>query len=287
MGLWNTKDEIDFFIKSLNGFASVEDLFYRVNSRYYAYAPKGIDIKSATIQARNTLIGKYTEKWAKDLFEPIAKKTGLYALNGVVCNGLGLSKQSSADLALCTTNENIQKAGNIKLLFEIKMSIVSNYEYTSNKNIEYLGDYKTHKGNPSFLRSDSMLKAIGKAINIRVSGTEGIKIPIIILGNSPITKSYTHKADALKNSGVIQGFWSVNPKPTDSDYIERSEKSGFQTIKDFDMLERVTKEILALDLNFFSSMTTKSELGKLIRIASQEKTDEEKADKFLKLLREQ
>jgi hypothetical protein len=285
MHLWTNQDEIDFFRKSLDGFSSVEDLFYRLNSKYYAYIPKGIKGKGATIQSRNSLIGKFTEKWAKDLFEPIAKEVGLYALNGVVCYSLGLNKQSSADLAFCTTNEHIQKAENIRLLFEIKMSIVSNYEYVSNEEIKYIGNYKTHKGNPSLLRSDSMLKAIGKSINIRVSGNDGVKIPIIILGNSPITKNYAHKADILKNSGVIQGFWSINPNPTEDDFIKKTDKLGFQTIKDYNVLTEITKKLLSLNLNYFSSMITKNQLGRLIRIASQEKSEEEKAEKFLELLK--
>ena len=286
MNLWTNKDEIEFFKKSLNGFSSVEDLFYRLNSKYYAYIPKGVNAKNATIQSRNSLIGKFTEKWAKDLFEPIAKKVGLFAINGVVCNSLGLTKQSSADLAFCTTNENIQKTENIKLLFEIKMSIVSNYEYISKNKIKYIGDYKTHSGNPSLLRSDSMLKAIGKSINIRVSCNDGVKIPIIILGNTPITKNYAHKADVLKNSGVIQGFWSINPTPTETDFIKETDKLGFQTIKDYTALTKTTKKLLELDLNYFSSMITKTELGKLIKSASQENSDEKRAEKFLELLKD-
>jgi len=286
MNLWNSHNEIEFFQKSLNGFSSVEDLFYMVNSKYYAYIPKGIKVKNATIQSRNSLIGKYSEKWTKDLFEPIAKQIGLFALNGVVCNSLGLNKQSSADLAFCTTNENMQKTENIKLIFEIKMSIVSNYEYISKEEIKFIGDYKTHSGNPSLLRSDSMLKAIGKSINIRTSCSDGVKIPIIVLGNTPITKHYTHKADVLKNSGVIQGFWSINPNPTETDFIKESNKMGFQTIQDYVALTKITKELLELDLNYFSSMITRAELGKLIKIASQENSDEKKAEKFLELLKD-
>jgi len=286
MNLWTIQNEIDFFRKSLDGFSSKEDIFYKLDSKYYAYIPKGMNAKGATLQSRNSLIGRFTEKWAKDLFEPIAKKAGLFALNGVVCDSLGLSNKSRADLAFCTTNELTQKAENIKLLFEIKMSIVSNYEYVSKEEIKYIGDYKSHHGKPSLLRSDSMLKAIGKSINIRVSGSEGIKIPIIILGNSPITENYTHKADVLKNSGIIQGFWSINPKPTESDFIKKTDKLGFQTISDYSSLTRLTNELLDLKLNFFSSMISKPELGKFIRIANQEKSDEEKAEKFLKLLRD-
>lgn len=40
----------------------------------------------------------------------MARKFNLYAVNGVVCEELGLIKSSRADLAFCTTNENYQKS---------------------------------------------------------------------------------------------------------------------------------------------------------------------------------
>jgi len=73
------------------------------------------------------------------------------------------------------------------------MSVVWNWELVNIEQDEKLiciGDFKTHRGNPGLLRSDSMLKAIGKSINIRVSGDKASKIPFIILGNSLITDSY-------------------------------------------------------------------------------------------------
>jgi hypothetical protein len=217
----------------------------------------------------------------------MAKKFGLYAVNSVECEEIGLAKRSEADLAFCTTNSSKQKFSDIKLIFEIKMSIVSNYKYSpSDKNIEFIGDYKTHKGMPSLLRSDSVLKAIGKAINIRVSDNKSARIPIIILGNSPITNNYKHKVDFLKTSGVIQGFWSLNPIPTNSDYIEKTEKNGFQTIRNLVMLKSCIDKLLSNELNYFSSMISKSKLGEYIYISNQENSDEAKAEKFLDLIRE-
>jgi hypothetical protein len=195
MTLWNNDTEIQFFKEALKNFASPEQLFYNLQGGYFAYVPKGSDAEGQTLQSRNSLIGQFTEKWSKTLFEPIAKELGLYAVNSVVCDELGLSRQSSADLAFCTTNTIVQKPENIKLLFEIKMSVVSNYKFTHPNNVEYVGDYKQHKSNPSLLRSDSMLKAIGKSINIRVSGIASTKIPVVVLGNSPITDSYVKKVD--------------------------------------------------------------------------------------------
>ena len=284
MKLWDKEAEIQFFQEALRNFASPEQLFYNLKDGYFAYVPKGSNAEGQTLQSRNSLIGQFTEKWSKTLFEPIAKELGLHAVNSVVCDELGLPRQSSADLAFCTTNNTVQKPENIKLLFEIKMSIVSNYKFTHPNHIEYVGDYKQHKGNPALLRSDSMLKAIGKSINIRVSGIASTKIPIVVLGNSPITDSYIKKVDFLKISGVIQGFWSLNPKPTNSDYIKNTPKLGFQTILDKDQLFNNCKELVTNDMNYFSSMISKLKLGEIIRIASQETTDIAKAEKFLTLI---
>jgi len=256
-----------------------------LNTGYFAYIPKGTENEGHTLQSRNSLIGQFTEKWCKSILEPIAGKFGLYAINGVVCEEIGLSRQSSADLALCTSNKIIQRPENIKLIFEIKMSIVSNYKYTEPNRIEFISDYKHHKGNPSLLRSDSMLKAIGKSISIRVSGNSSCKIPIVTIGNSPISKNYVDKIDFLKSSGVIQGFWSLNPNPTNADYVKNTPKFGFQTILDKKQLYDNCKELVINDMNYFSSMISKLKLGEIIRIASQEATDIAKAEKFLTLIR--
>lgn len=285
MNLWNNETEIQFFSEALKNFASPEQLFYKLNSGYFAYVPKSVKGEGQTLQSRNSLIGQFTEKWTKDLFFPIARELGLYAVNSVVCEEIGLPKRSSADLAFCVTNSTNQRPENIKLIFEIKMSIVSNYEFISPNNFSFIGDYKSHKGNPALLRSDSMLKAIGKSINIRVSGKESTKIPIIILGNSPITESYVHKVDFLKNAGVIQGFWSLNPSPTNTDHVRQTPRKGFQTVDNIETLPTLTSQLLNQEMNYFSSMISKPRLGEIIYIANQENLDEAKAEKFLQLIR--
>lgn len=285
MGLWNNDTEIHFFREALKNFASPAQLFYKLQSGYFAYIPKGIDAEGRTLQSRNSLIGQFTEKWCKSFFEPIAQQLGLYAVNSVVCDDLGLTRQTSADLAFCTTNDTIQKADNIKLLFEIKMSVVSNYKYDEANGVQLIGDYKSHKGQPSLMRSDSMLKAIGKSINIRVSGIASTKIPVIVLGNSPITDSYLKKVDFLKTSGVIQGFLSLNPTPTTSSFSLSSPKSGFQTVTNEAQVFDYCKEFVTNDMNYFSSMLSKQKLGELITIAGKEANDIAKAEKFLTLIR--
>ena len=286
LNLWNIETEKKFFIEALKNFSSPEQLFYKFDEEYYAYIKKGQKNDGQTLQSRNSLIGQFTERWCKDLLTPIANELDLFAVNSVVCDEIGLTNRSDADVAFCTTNSKNQKAENIKLIFEVKMSIVSNYKYISNtKILQYIGDYKTHKGNPSILRSDSMLKAIGKSINIRVSGIASTKIPIIILGNSPITDSYKKKVDFLKTSGVIQGFLSLFPDPTDSNFISQTNEKGFQTISSFTQLNNILSEIVKSEINYFSSMISKPQLGKIITIANKENNDIKKAEKFLELLR--
>ena len=286
MALWNNDTEIQFFTEALKNFASPEQIFYKLKGGYFAYIPRGAGSEGQTLQARNSLIGQFTEKWCKTLFQPIATKLGLYAVNSVVCEELGLSSRTNPDLALCTTNENNQRPENIKLIFEVKMSVVSNYKYTqANNYIELVGDYKQHIGQPSLMRSDSMLKAIGKSINIRVSGISSTKIPIIILGNSPITDSYQKKVDFLKQSGVVQGFISLNPTPTKTDFIRESPQKGFQTIDDTNNLLKICSGLVRSDMNYFSSMLSKVKLGELIKIANREENEIAKAEKFLSLIR--
>ena len=282
MTFWNRDIETKFFAEAMKNFASPEQLFYKLSDGYFAYIPKGKSSKGQTLQSRNSLIGQYTERWCKKFFQPIAKDLGLFALNSVICPELGLTTQSDADLAFCTTTDTHQKAENIKLLFEIKMSIINNYQLIDNQ-VSYVGDYKEHKGSPSILRSDSMLKAIGKSINIRVSGAESTKIPIVILGNSPITETYSNKVDFLKRAGIIQSFISLYPNPT-NEFIKNTKNKGFQTFDDYQTLTNYITELVNSDMSFFSSMLPKKQLGQIIEVSSKEKTDISKAEKFLQLI---
>lgn len=284
MKLWDSYTEIQFFTEALKSFALPEQLFYKLKDDYFAYVPKGVNSEGQTLQSRNTLIGKFTERWSKTILAPIANKLGLYAVNDVVCSEIGLSQQSSGDLAFCTNNKIIQKPEEIKLLFEIKMSIVANYRLTLPNKVDCVGDYKQHKGNPALLRSDSMLKAIGKAINIRVLGINSTRIPIVILGNSPITHNYIKKVDFLKSSGVIQGFWSLNPNPTSTEFVKNTPNLGFQTMSNSKALFENCNKLIQDEMNYFSSMVSKIKLGKIISLANQENGNREKAERFLKLI---
>lgn len=287
--LWNQNQEIDFFIKSLE-FATPEQLFYVTkNKKHLAYWPKKYDGAKTTLQSRNSLIGSYTEKWVTDLFSEIAKAIGGYSVQGIISEEIGLTKQSPADVAICRTKDIIQKPQDILMIIEVKMSVVWNWEFVpATKNLTCIGDHKTHQGNPGLLRSDTMLKAIGKSINVRVSSFSASKIPIVIIGNTPITKSYYEKVDHLRRNGIIQGFWSINPKPLDNNgkNIKLTPHKGFYRFDDYEELRYNALAILKEEREFFSSMQTKKRLGKIIEIANKESTFEAKAQKFLELLRQ-
>ena len=284
--LWSKDNELNFF-KYCENFASPEKLFYVTDeNRYLAYWPKDYTGKKSTLQSRNSLIGNYTEKWTTDLINSLIKDEGLFAVQGVQCSEIGLNNRSLADVVISTKNKTNLKPDEIKLIFEVKMSLVWNWELNFNTNsIDEIGDYKTHYGNPSLLRSDSMLKAIGKCINIRVSNYQSAKIPLIVIGNAPIAKSYFSKVDHLKNAGVIQGFWSVNPKPLNNeDTLKSTPKGGFTCFDNTIALKNAIDELIDSDLNFFSSMKSKEEIGMMIEAANMKATYEEKGCEFLRLL---
>jgi len=289
--LWDQDQEKDFFTKSLE-FASAKQLFYTTkDKKLFAYWPKTYKGAKTTLQSRNALIGSYTEKWTTELFSEIAETIGGYSVQGAISEEIGLTKQSPADVAICKTKEIFQKPKDILMLAEVKMSVVWNWQFISKSKTAFdlvcVGDYKTHKGNPGLLRSDSMLKAIGKSINIRVSSFSASRIPIVIIGNTPITKSYYEKVDHLKKNGIIQGFWSVNPEPLDDDgeNLKNTPQKGFYRFDNYGDLEQKTLSLLKEDREFFSSMKSKKQLGTIIEIANKEASYEAKAQRFLELLR--
>ncbi|PQV41755.1 hypothetical protein B0H22_1233 [Methanohalophilus euhalobius] len=281
--LWYPETEKDFFEKSLE-LTTKEQLFYKTeDNRYLAYWPKKYSGKKSTLQSRNAFIGNYTEKMVVNLLQNFAKSNNLFVLQGVICEELGLTSRSPADVAFCKTNNTVQKAENIKLIIEVKMSVVWNWEYINGELI-LVGDYSSHQGTPGLLRSDSMLKAIGKAINIRVSGNASSDIPIVILGNTPIQKSYIKKVDHLKKAGIVQGFWSLNPKPKENETLEMTPKKGFIRMNAYEDFVSYLNELISHDFFFFSSMKSKKELGQIIEICNQEDDFEEKGHKFLELI---
>jgi hypothetical protein len=135
-----------------------------------------------------------------------------------------------------------------------------------------------------------MLKAIGKSVNIRISSPRASRIPIIVLGNTPITKSYYNKVDQLYKTGIIQGFWSENPRPLDcknsKENIKTTQKGGFFRFDSSKELQDKISLLYSQQATFFSSMKNIKELGRLIETANKQKTYEEKGELFIRLIGE-
>ena len=287
MRLWSKKQEKIFFDKSKN-FASHQQLFYRTDDgRYVAYWPKGYDGAKSTLQARNSLIGNYTEKWVSDLLKYILNDSGLHVVQQAQIPAIGITHKSPADIVIATSSRKVLRPEDVKLIFEVKMSLVWNWQYDEQTGqIREIGDYRTHQGRPSFTRSDSVLKAIGKCIDIRVSSFKSSKIPLVILGNAPLSNGFCKKADYLRQAGIIQGFWSVNPFPlTHGNTRKRSHHDGFIRFDNIEELNMTLNQLFKQELNFFSSMETPETLGQMIEIANKEETYEEKGLKFINLIK--
>ncbi len=287
MRLWSKNQEKLFFDKSKN-FATPEQLFYRTDDgRLVTYWPKGYSGVKSTLQARNSLIGNFTEKWVCDLLNYMLCDEDLYVIQQAQIPSIGITHKSPADIVIATADKKVLMADEVRLIFEVKMSLVWNWQYDDATGIvKEIGDYRTHQGRPSFTRSDSILKAIGKGIDIRVSNVRASKIPLIILGNAPLSNGFCKKADYLKTSGIIQGFWSLNPFPLNhGNTRKRSHKNGFVRMDNVDELNMSLNQLFKQDLNFFSGMENPEKLGQLIEIANRENTYENKGLKFLNLLK--
>jgi predicted house-cleaning noncanonical NTP pyrophosphatase (MazG superfamily) len=100
----------------------------------------------------------------------------------------------------------------------------------------------------------------------------------------------------LKMSGVLQGFYSVNPNPFDTTNqlsrgdiganIKSTDRLGFYRFDTYDELTDKIVQLLQEESEFFSSMKIREDLGKIIEIADRELSYEKKAQKFIELIRE-
>lgn len=287
MRLWSKNQEKLFFEQSKN-FASYPQLFYRTDDdRYLAYWPKGYAGLKTTLQARNSLVGKFTEKWVNDLLKNILRDKPLHVIQQAQIPSIGITHRSPADIVIADANKKVLMPDEVRMIFEVKMSLVWNWEYdVETSRIREIGDYRTHQGRPSFTRSDSILKAIGKCIDIRVSSYKASKIPLIVLGNAPLSNGFCKKADFLKNAGIIQGFWSLNPFPLNhGNTRKRSVRRGFLRMDNVDELNMTLNQLFKQDLNFFSGMESPEKIGHLVEIANRQDTYEKKGLKFINLLK--
>lgn len=257
--LWYQDTERDFIRKILNK-VSPDDFFYRTDDdRRFAFRPKnftGRIKKNDTVQSRNIHIGSYSEEWIAELLNPIADAVNCYSVRGVKCKELELTTFSPADVAICKTPDVVQVPQNILMIFEVKMSLNWNWEfkYTASKEspLVCIGDYKSHTGSPSILRSDSMLKALGKGAiikaAIRESSIADKRIPFLVIGNTPLATSYYTKVDKVRNDGTIHGVWSINPEPLDNEadakHIKASPGKAFYTFDSYEEFKAAALNML-------------------------------------------
>ena len=287
MRLWSRKQEKIFFEKSRN-FASYDQLFYKTNDdRFVAYWPKGYDGLKSTLQARNSLIGNYTEKWVSDLIKHLLEDKNLYVVQQAQIPAIGISRKSPADIAIATENKKVLMPDEVKLIFEVKMSLVWNWEYdVQTSHIREIGDYRTHQGRPSFTRSDSILKAIGKCIDIRVSNFKSSKIPLIVDahivdGIIEIVRVHPMIAGRIHIGYAAVGGDEQRPVAQIIQIVDIGNVLTGPDVQQFESLDKLFNQ----ELNFFSGMQNPKKLGQLIELANREKTYQEKGLKFINLLK--
>ena len=236
---------------------------------------------------RNLLFNHYCQKWLYDLFSEIVENDDLYVVFKAQSPSIGIYHRSPADMVIASKNQKILMPEDVKAIFDVNMSIVWNWQYDLNSDkITEIGDYMFHKGKPSFTNSNLVLKSIEKCIGIRLSNFKSSNIPLIVLGNAPLSNGFCKKADFLKSLGIIQGFWSLNPFPINKGITKKSSpKNAFIRIDNSDELNMRTDQLFKQDLNFFAGMENTKNLGRLIEMANQQTDYENKGLKFLNLLK--
>ena len=287
MRLWSKNQERIFFDYSKN-YASYDELFYKIaDDKYVTYMSKKYSSVKSNLHIRDILTKKYTEKWVCDLFEELLENTDLHVIQQARIPAIGISHKYPADIVIASENKKVLMPDEVKVIFDVEMSIVWNWQYDSATGvISEIGDYRTHQGKPSFTRSDSVLSAVGKCIDIRLSDFKSSKIPLIVLGNTPLSNGFCRKADFLKLAGIIQGFWSLNPFPLNHGNTKKhSSKNAFIRFDNSEELNMSLNQLFKHEINFFSGMENLEKIGQLIEIANKESTFENKGLKFLNLLK--
>ncbi len=283
--LWTYKEE-ENFIKTTDAIIytiiSCEKCNYRYRALFRKSRPTRCprcngSLRSNTPQNRNAPVANYTEKFVLKLINKALDILDEYknfeAKREVVCNELDLTSGSAADIAIVEkgNNDRIYKPNQIKLIFEVKMSLVWNWEPDKNGKPKIESDYDRHRGRGSIYRTDSILKAIGKGAILR-SHFEANKIPYVVIGNCPPPPNYISKIDGSVRAGIVQKFISVNPNPLQVDKSNSKERNpkkskggGFLRIDTQNELSLFIKSFLEKEQVFIGSMLEKEKLGEIIK----------------------
>jgi hypothetical protein len=242
---------------------------------------------------RNAVVADATERFALGLFSQGVNASAdlsgrFFVKRNVVCPQLELRGATSADMAILNRDiDGPVSPERIECIFEIKMSIIWNW--TENDKSQPIADYDAHAGRPSIYRTDSILKAIGKAAITRsCPGSE--RIPFIVVANTPPPPNYRDKVDGTVKAGLIQKWISLTPSPL---VVEprrlpgrRNPKQtpGFLRIDNVTELQQLLTTALTLEWQYVGVMVEAKKIGDIIRNLDLSRTPEEIGYEFLKQL---
>ncbi len=242
---------------------------------------------------RNALVADNTERFAVTLFDYVINHSPhlmgkFFVKRNVECRQLELSGRTKADIAIL--NQDIDTPvlpEMIECIFEVKMSLIWNWSETNRE--RPLADYDRHAGRPSIYRTDSILKAIGKAAVTRSClGSE--RIPFIVVGNTPPPVTYRDKVDGTVKAGLIQRWISLTPSPLvvepSKSPQNRNPKStlGFERIDSLVELEKLFIKILTVNWRYVGAMVEVKKIGEIIRALDLSQTCEKIGETFLRQL---
>lgn len=250
-----------------------------------------------TTNQRNTIVGAKTELFALSLLKHVTKalrrelEIDLFAKRKVICPELGFTGHSPADLAILTEDlEGRVPASTIACLFEVKMSFIWNWKKQDLS--KPFADYDGCSGRPSIFRTDSILKAIGKAAITR-GYPGGEKIPFFVVVNTPPpSKEYRESLGKTVDSGLIQRWISLTPNPLIVKPQVSPEKRnpkyspGFLRIDEVSELRSLLAELLDRKLHYVSAMVETEKIGLLIKSLDLNEAPENVGQEFLRRLPE-
>ncbi len=301
--MWNPEKE-KAFIRSTDAVVWATISCKRCDYRYEAFFKKtepkncpkcGGELASTTPQGRNSPVSVFTEKYASEIFGEALQKAGyddLEVKRDIVCKSLDLTSRSAADMAIVKKGitGRVYEPDQIKVVFEVKMSLIWNWELSDDGELKMVADYDKHHGRGSIYRTDSILKAIGKGAIFR-SHFKSSDIPYVVVGNTPPPTSYLDKVDGSVRAGIVQRFLSLTPNPLvkdESDEEQRnpkeSDQKGFLRVDTVDELRDFVGDLLKDERIFIGSMLKKSKLGKIIKSLDLDKDHTDIGEDFFKEL---
>ena len=296
--LWSEHKERDVLVDSMFATISCKKCRYVEKSVFRRSSDKcpncgARPMAVSEFNQRNAIVADATERFTLQLFQSIVNGPGtlkgrFFVKRNVECPQLELRNRTKADLAILDRDvDGPVTPEQIKCIFEVKMSIIWNWSETDRR--QPLADYDSHAGRPSIYRTDSILKAIGKAAITRAcKGSE--RIPFVVVGNTPPPVAYRDKVDGTVRSGLIQRWISLTPTPLvvkpESSPSRRDPKEtfGFLRVDSTSELEEMFVKILTKDWRYVGAMVEPKEIGGIIKGLDLNKTDEEIGEAFLKLM---